>query len=242
MTEVWKPKDPNETVAYSVDWSDQIGTDSIASYTFVVSSGDATIAKTVQSVRSFKFYIAGGSTGTTTTFLNTITTNTGQILERSFSLYVEDGESSLMPTSTTKRQLVEQMFTECALNGWEYDLTAEEKDTALTRLDALMWELRGRGIDVGYNFPNAIGGGNLNDVLGCPDQAFFGLAVLGAKRLCPTMGKALSKESREALNDAMKAVRSAASGFVPTMVLAPGTPIGAGNKPWSSRYPYSMTE
>lgn len=239
---IWPPKDPDETVAYTVDWSEQLGTDAIASYTMVVSSGDATIEDERQSVRALKFYIAGGTNDTTTTFLNTVTTNTGQVLERLFSLYVGDGQSSFLTTSTTKRQLVEQMFTECALNGWEYDLTPEEKDTALTRLDALMWELRGRGIDVGYNFPNSIGGGSLNDDLGCPDQAFFGLSVLGAKRLCPTMGKALSKESREALNDAMKAVRSAASGFVPTVLLAPGTPIGSGNKPWSTRYPYSMTE
>lgn len=230
MAEIWKPKDPDETVAYVVDWASQLGDDTIASYTFVVSTGDATIANTVQSSQAFKFYIAGGTDDTTTTFLNTITTTSGQVLERLFSLYVGDGQSSFLTTSTTKRQLVEQMFTECALNGWEYDLTPEEKDTALTRLDALMWELRGRGIDVGYNFPNSIGGGSLNDDLGCPDQAFFGLSVLGAKRLCPTMGKTLSKESREALNDAMKAVRAAASGFIPSLSLAPGTPLGAGNR------------
>lgn len=237
----WKPKDPNETVAYTADWSDQLGSDVIASYT-MVATGTASISNQKQSARSIKFYVTGGTDGTTTTFLNTVTTNTGQVLERTYSLYVASGESSFMPTSTTKRQLVEQMFTECALNGWEYDLTPEEKDTALTRLDALMWELLGRGIDLGYNFPISIGGGDLDDDLGCPDQAFFGLALMGAERLCPTMGKTMSKESRIALVAANKAVIASASGFVPTVKLAPGTPIGSGNKPWSSRYPFSMTE
>lgn len=237
---IWPPKDPNETVAYTVDWSDQIGTDAIASYT-MVATGSATIANQVQSVRSLQFYIAGGTDGSTTTFLNTITTNNGQVLERSFSLYVASGQSSFNTTSTTKRQLVEQMFTECALNGWEYDLTADEKDVALTRLDMLMWELRGRGLELGYNFPVSIGSGDLDDVLGCPDQAFYGLAVLGAERLCPTMGKTQAHESRLALNAAMKAVRSCAAVLVPTMSLAPGTPVGSGNKPWSTRYPFSMT-
>lgn len=235
----WPPKDPNETVAYAVDWSDQIGTDSIASYATVV-TGTATIAKVVQAARLLTIYVAGGTEATTTTILVTITTNTGQVLERTFSLYVASGQSSFQPTSTTKRQLVEQMFTEVSLNGWEYDLTPDEKDTALTRLDALMWELRGRDIEVGYNFPTAIGQGALNDPLGCPDQAFYGLAVLGAERLCPTMGKTMSKESRIALTAAMKAVRSAAVTLVPTVRFAIGTPIGAGNKPWSTRYPFSV--
>lgn len=239
---VWKPKDPDETVSYEADWTEQLGTDAIASYTMVVTSGDATISKQVQSVRAIKFYIAGGTDATTTTFLNTVTTNTGQVLEREYSLYVAAGLSNYLTTSTTKRQLVEQMFTECALNGWEFDLTPDEKNVALTRLDALMWELRGRGIEIGYNFPNSIGGGDLDDELGAPDQAFFGLALMGAERLCPTMGKTMSKESRIALMDARKSVISAAAGFVPVMSLAPGTPIGSGNKPWSTRYPFSMTE
>ena len=237
---VWPPKDPDETVAYSIDWTDQLGTDDIASYTFVVSSGTATISKDTLSDRTIRVYIAGGTDATTTTFLNTITTGGGQTLERSFSLYVASGESSFQTTSTTKRQLVEQMFTECALNGWEYDLTADEKDVALTRLDMLMWELRGRGIDIGYNFPTAIGAGNLTDELGCPDQCFFALAVLGAERLCPTMGKTQSKESRIALHNAMKALRNACLGIKP-MSYGYGTPVGAGNKPWSTRYPFAIT-
>lgn len=240
MTITWNPKDPDETVAYLDDWSGELGADSIASYVMSVTSGTATIAKQEQQTTALKFWIAGGTDATTTTFLCRVTTGTGQVLERTYSLYVASNANSYQPTSTTKRQLVEQMFTECAINGWEYDITADEKDVALTRLDALMWELRGRGIDIGYNFPLGIGQGALNDVLGCPDQAFYGLAVLGAERLCPTMGKMQSKESRIALNSAMKAVRSAAVSLAPSSALAPSTPIGSGNKPWGLRYPFTM--
>ena len=236
---VWPPKDPDETVAYSIDWAGQLGVDTIASNTFVVSTGDATISKVVLSAQSLRAYIAGGTDATTTTFLNTITTGNGQTLERSFSLYVGDGESSYQTTSTTKRQLVEQMFTECALNGWEYDLTADEKDTALTRLDMLMWELKGRGMNLGYNFPTAIGAGSLDDELGCPDQAFFALAILGAERLCPTMGKTQSRESRIAMNNAMKALYNVDLGIMP-MNYSRGTAVGSGNKPWATRYPFAI--
>lgn len=243
MAEItWQPKAPNETVAFYDDWTEELGIDAVSGWDFTVTSGTATISQSKLAGRQFRYWIAGGANGETCTFQNEVTTNTGQVLYRTFSLSIATGADSFRPTSTAKRQLVEQMFTECAINGWEYDITADEKDVALTRLDMLMWELRGRGIDVNYNFPQGIGQGDLDDVLGCPDMAFYGLAVLGAERLCPTMGKTQSKESRIALNAAMKAVRACASALVPTMSLAPGTPIGSGNKPWSTRYPYSMTE
>lgn len=151
-------------------------------------------------------------------------------------------EASTPAISTaTKRQLIEQAFSEVAINGWEYDIDPSEKDTALTRLDMLMRSLLSKGLDLSYNFPARIGGGDLDDMLGCPDGAFDGLAVLLALRLCPTMGKKLSAESRMALGDAMKAVRASAASLVPSMLLAPATPIGSGNKPWSTHWPFSMT-
>jgi hypothetical protein len=42
---VWNPKPPTETVAFVDDWTDELGSDTIASYTFARTSGDATISK-----------------------------------------------------------------------------------------------------------------------------------------------------------------------------------------------------
>lgn len=236
---VWNPKDPGETVAYSTDWTDQLAGDAIASYTFTVVSGNATIASQTLAGSVLTFVIAGGAANTTTTFLNTVTTAGGQILERHFSLYAAANADSFHPATTTKRMLVDQMFNEVALNNWELDISPDEQELALKRLDALMWELKGRGVDLGYNFPTAIGSGSLSDALGAPDQAFFGLAVLGAQRLCATMGKTFSKESRETLATAMKAVRAAAFVLVPSVDYSPGTPVGAGNR-WTF-YPFVQT-
>jgi hypothetical protein len=227
---VWNPKPPTETVAFVDDWTDELGSDTIASYTFARTSGDATISKDDRVGSLLTYLIAGGTAGTTSAFLTTVTTGSGQVLTRTFSLLVATGADSYRPTSTTKRKLVEMMFAECRLLGWELDITAEEKDLALTRLDALMWELRGRGYELGYNFPSAIGAGALTDNLGCPDQAFSGLAILGAERLASTMGKTQSKETRIALSAAMKAVIAAVDNLVPLSAFAPDTPLGAGNR------------
>lgn len=230
MAEItWTPKDPAETKAYPDDWSDEIGSDPIASYSFVVVSGTATISNKSLDGACFTYLIAGGTSGATTTFRNTVTTEGGQVLIRDFALPVLTGANSFRGSTTTKRQLVEQMFQECAMNAWELDITPEEKDRALTRLDAMMHELRARGLDLAYNFPTGIGAGDLDDALGCPDEAFMGLAVLGAYRIASTMGKQMKPESARAQNDAMKAVRAAANGYIPTATFAPGTPRGSGS-------------
>lgn len=234
---VWNPKDPAETVAYTDDWTNELGLDTISSYTLVIDSGDATILKDESSLSVITAWVEGGTDATTTLFTATVTTSSGQILIREYSLLVSSGANSFQPTTTTKRDLIGQAYIEVALNNWDYDVTPEELDKALMRLDMLAAELVGRGIDIGYNAPSAVGLSNLSDELGCPDQAFFGLAVLLAKRLCSSMGKQLSQSSREALNDAMKAVRSAAVVLVPSMSLARGTPLGSGNRSWPGMWP-----
>lgn len=146
-------------------------------------------------------------------------------------------------TSTaTKRQLVQQAFSECAINGWEYDVTPEEKDLALTRLDALMHELKALGLDLSYNFPTAIGSGSLNDQLGCPDGAFSGLGLMLAFRFAPTTRKAMSVESRLARQEAMRAIRACAAYSPPSVSLAGGTPLGAGHRYSATFQPFTSTE
>lgn len=240
MTTVWPPKDPGETILYTADFTDRLSDDTIDSYTASISSGDVTISNRVMGATTIQFLLAGGTAATTSVLSLAVTTKAGQIFLADYSVYVGTGETAFRTTSATKQQLVDAAYNDVALNGWELDITPEEKDTALTRLDTLMWELFGRGLDLGYNFPTGIGAGNLSDDLGVPDQAFNGLSILLARKLCPTMGKKLSQESREAVDDGMKAVRSAAINPVPFMQLPKGTPLGSGGKPWTTRYPFAM--
>lgn len=239
---IWNPKDPGETVAYTRDLSTDLGADAISSFTLTVVSGDAVIQDSDYLGNVITALISGGTTGTTTTFLLTTTTKGHQVLEDTITLYVADDAKPLAPTTLIKADLVGMAFEECALNGWEYDITADEKETALRRLDLLMAQWKGSGIDIGYNAPSVIGGGDLNDVAGIPDAAVHGVITYLAFRLGPTMGKKLTKETNLALRDAMKAVRAAAVSLVPSSEWGNGTPLGSGNKPWSTRYPFNMPQ
>lgn len=148
-------------------------------------------------------------------------------------------ETTTAASTATKRQLIKQAFSECAVNGWEYDIEPEEKSGALTRLDALMRELEAAGLSLSYTFPSGIGQGDLDDMLGCPDGAFHGLSVLLAQRLCPTMGKTMNAESRVALYEAKRAVRACAAYAPPSVTLGTNTPVGAGNRYSAVNYPFA---
>lgn len=236
----WPNKSPGETLDFAVDWANELkGGEAIASYDFAVSEGTVSIGtKSLEGVSTVVF-LSGGKEGEHAVIRASIVTDQGRDYEQCVGIDITACGSCAV-SSTTKKMLIGQMFDQVALNGWEYDIEPEETGAALIRLDMMMWELKGRGIDVGYNFPRGIGQGSPEDDLGCSDQAFFGLALLGAERLCPTMGKTQSKEGRIALNAALKAVRSAATQLVPDMRLRPGTPRGSGNPGWLARRPYTV--
>ena len=105
---VWKPKDPDEVVAFVDDWQTELRGDSVSDFDFTVSSGTATVYKTKLSGYTLTYWIDGGTDGETCEFLTTVTTASGQVLERTFSLAIIAGADSFQPTTTTKSDLVEQ--------------------------------------------------------------------------------------------------------------------------------------
>lgn len=141
------------------------------------------------------------------------------------------------PVSTaTKRAVVEMAYEECSLAGYEFDRTPEEYFTGLRRLDALMreWEPT---LPLGYNFPDAFGGGDLDEPIGIPDQALDVAAKYLALRIYPVMGKEMAPTSVYALSAGLSALRAQAQ-FVPRVTLPAYTVRGMGNAPWSIWSPF----
>lgn len=227
---IFNPKAPGETVAYTIDWSD-IGDDVIATSVLTVDTGDAVLGVNSFVCNMVFLLISGGTTETTTTITNDITTLGGQILSRAASLYVVDGAVPAVPSTATKRLVVGLAFEECRLAGWEFDLTPDELNSALTKMDVLMDEWAVSGINLGYNSPFVPGHGDLEDEIGIPNAALHAVALYLALRVSPQMGKTLSPETRKALSDAMSNLR-AMTISIPQMRLPRNTPIGSGNQGW----------
>lgn len=139
-----------------------------------------------------------------------------------------------------KRDLIQLAYEECGQAGYDFELTPEEYGSALRRLNNMLSEwVAAYGIDLGYDFPDAIGdNGSVDDASGIPPGAAQVVAGMLALRIAPIIGKALSAESRAALVSSFAALRSNYAS-VPTMGFGRNTIRGAGNRRWlGARSPF----
>jgi hypothetical protein len=131
----------------------------------------------------------------------------------------------------TKRQFITQAFDEIGLASYVFDLTADELESQLRRLDAMMTTWNGKGIRLGYPSPSSPSTSNMDDQTGVPDSANEAIYLNLAIRIAPSFGKQVSMETKQAAKAAYNVLLSRAT--LPNQMQFPGTmPSGAGNKPW----------
>jgi len=243
--DIWPPKEPSEIVAYPIDWQREFGSggayynDSIETFTLVVTDGDAEIEKSELNCNIIRALISGGTNETTTTFLNTINTANGQVLEREITLYVADGSVPYAPSTATKRLVIDMAFDEVRMSVPEFQISPGELNTELTKLDMLMDEWAVSGIYLGYNAPTIPGDGDLDDPIGIPNAALHATALYLAMRISPAFGKKMMTESQGALSLAMLNLRGMTAS-IPNMRYPRTTPIGQGNRWWFfNNYPFA---
>lgn len=231
-------KSPSDTVAYYIDWSKQLGSDAIETFALTVVSGTVTIAADPANFGQFlRMVVLGGADGETAQIWCAIQTACGQALTRMIQLQVSNNAVAITPSSATKAQIVQMAFEEAGLPGYGFTATDAENASALRRLDALMAQWRTSSLALNYNFPLVIGGSALTDESGLPDDAVYAAASSLAFRIAPGIGKTMSTEARVANGQAMNALRARYAPKV-TRRLAPGTPRGAGTKPWGVWSPF----
>lgn len=236
----WPSKDPGDVLPYEIDWTARLAGDLIATslYTLTDAAG-VTIDSQSNTDDTATVWISGGTDGDTAIIVDTITTVGGLTLVETVLLpIISSADTPELPTTSTKRQIVEMVFEEAGLTGDEFDHTPEESATVMRRMDGMMGELKLQGIDLGYNFPAIFGGGDLSDALGIPDETINTMAIWVALRAFPALGKTMTAESRLAFTQGMIAIR-AAYAVIPERSLPAATIRGAGAKPWSTWWPFN---
>lgn len=129
-----------------------------------------------------------------------------------------------------KRGIVQLAFEECGQAGYEFELSPEEYDSALRRMNAMLAEwLSGYGIDLGYNFPPPGTNGNPEDESGIPAGTVAVVSSYLARRIAPSIGKTMGAEATIALANSFALLRSTYA-VIPVMELGRQTPRGAGNR------------
>ena len=132
----------------------------------------------------------------------------------------------------TKRQFVEQAFEEIGLASYVFDLTPEQMNSALRRMDAMVAGWNANGVRINYPLPSSPDRASLDTDSGVPDFAneaiYLGLAV----RLGPAYGKVASPETKMFADMAYSNMANQVAIPTPERQMPQTMPRGQGTKPW----------
>lgn len=134
--------------------------------------------------------------------------------------------------SWTKRQFITQAFEEIGLAAYVFDLTPEQLDSALRRMDSMVGGWNANGVRIGYPLPSNPDDSDLDEDSGVPDFAneaiYLGLAV----RIASSYGKVVSPETKAFADMAYSNMANQVAIPTPERQLPHTMPRGSGTKPW----------
>jgi hypothetical protein len=131
----------------------------------------------------------------------------------------------------SKRQFVAAAFEEIGLASYVFDLSPEQLQAALRRLDAMIADWNGKGIRLGYPLPGSPQDSDLDEPTLVPDSANQAILTNLAIRIAPSYGKVVMPETKAVAKDSYNTLLQRAT-MPPEQQLPATMPAGAGNKPW----------
>jgi len=131
----------------------------------------------------------------------------------------------------SKRQFVAAAFEEIGLASYVFDLSPEQLQSALRRLDAMIADWNGKGILLGYPLPGSPQDSDLDEPTLVPDSANQAILTNLAIRIAPSYGKVVMPETKAVAKDSYNTLLQRAT-MPPEQQLPATMPAGAGNKPW----------
>jgi hypothetical protein len=131
----------------------------------------------------------------------------------------------------SKRQFVAAAFEEIGLASYVFDLSPEQLQAALRRLDAMIADWNGKGIRLGYPLPGSPQDSDLDEPTLVPDSANQAILTNLAIRIAPSYGKVVMPDTKAVAKDSYNTLLQRAT-MPPEQQLPATMPAGAGNKPW----------
>lgn len=141
----------------------------------------------------------------------------------------------------TKRDIINQAFEEIGLAGYVFDLQAQQIESAVRRLDAMMATWNGKGLRLGYPVPNSPGSGDPDEETNVSDMAVEAMILNLAIRIAPIYGKTVSPDTKASAKGAYNQLMAQAAKPIEMQKDAYSIPAGAGNKGWrDARDPFLL--
>lgn len=130
--------------------------------------------------------------------------------------------------SYTKRQIVIGALTEIGLSAYSFDLSTDQIEQALQRLDGMVASWGARGIRLGFPLPGSPEDSDANTETGLPDWAWEAVITNLAVRIAPSYGKQISQDTRVTARETYNSLLAKAA--KPTEIQLDTLPAGAGHK------------
>jgi hypothetical protein len=129
----------------------------------------------------------------------------------------------------SKRQFVESALEEIGLASYVFDLSPQQVESAVRRLDAQMASWNALGIRVGYPLPSSPQDTGLDDETNVPDAAYEAIITNLGIKLAPSYGKTVSPDTKATAKRTYDLLLSRAA-MPMEMQLPASMPRGAGAK------------
>jgi hypothetical protein len=123
----------------------------------------------------------------------------------------------------TKSELVSQALGQLGIADYEFDITPEEIDTGVKRMDAMIATWSDENVFLSYTM-----GGEASEPSGVPDVAVEAVVMNLAIRLAPSYGKQVSPEVATLAKSSLNSLRRFST--APRQRQMPQMPRGAGYK------------
>lgn len=137
--------------------------------------------------------------------------------------------------SFTKRQIVEGALGDLAMAAYVFDITPDELQASLARIESMLRSWASLGIQTGYVLPTTPGVSDPDDDSGMLDMYEEAVRLNGALRIAPQFGKTVAPELRTAATLAYQAMLVPRK--IPSMQLPRTLPVGSGNRSYGYGWP-----
>jgi len=139
--------------------------------------------------------------------------------------------------SYSKRQFVEAALEEIGLADYVFDLSPEQLQSAVRRMDSMLAAWNAIGIRIGYPLTSNPDDADLDTITAVPDSANEAIILNLALRLSPSYGKAIALPTSAAARMAYNTLMSRAA--MPAEQQFPSTlPVGAGQRSYNIDFPF----
>lgn len=136
----------------------------------------------------------------------------------------------------SKRQFIEQAFEEIGMAAYVFDITPDQIQSALRRLDSMMANWNASGIRIGWPMVSSPNNSELDTDTKVTDAANEAIYLNLGIRLAPGFGKVISTESKLTADAAYSSLLNLTSNQVPERQLPNTMPKGSGAKSWDSQF------